>query len=125
RTGPNYASSVLQVNAGGRLIASNSTFAWSSLTLANVVNSGDLTGNGFDQTISVLAINADKLVNNRRFQAVNILAGSLSGVQTATLAPLGIDTQLTQRYVFNSSTGSFTVQAGATLNVSSGATVEA
>src|SRR5205814_2113405 len=95
----NIGTSSLQVNAGGQLLASNSTFAWSGLTLANVISSSDLTGNGFDQTISILAIDAAKLTNNLRFQDVVILGGSLSNGQTATLAPLGSDTQLSQRYV--------------------------
>jgi len=118
-----YGSSALQVGAGGHLTASNSTFAWSSMTLANgsILNSGDLTANGFDLPISVPAIDAPLLANNRRFQDVDILPGSLTSGQSVTLTPLGTDTTVNQRYVFNAATGTFTVQAGATLNVNGAA----
>src|SRR5207249_803295 len=103
----NLGSSLLQVNTGGHLMASNSTFHWSGLTLANVVDPGELTGNGFDQTVTILAVDADKLTNNFRFQQVVILGGTLS--KNATLQPLGSDTQATQQYLFNTTGGVLTV----------------
>ncbi len=118
-----YGNSALQVASGGRLTATNSTFAWSSLVLTtgSILNSGDITGNAFDQPITIPPVAASLLANNRRFQDIHI-SGNLNSGQTATLAPLGADTRLTQRYLFSSTV---TVQTGATLTVSSGASLVA
>src|SRR5205823_3842263 len=111
RAGQNWGSSALQVGAGGHLTASNSTFAWSGMTLANgsVLNSGDLTTNGFDLPLSVPISDIPLLANNRRFQNVNILASTLSSGPALTLGPIGTDTTVNLRYFF---IGSVTVQSG-------------
>src|SRR5262249_19043118 len=56
RTGSGVVSTI-SVAAGGHMTASNCTFAFSNVTLANgsVLNSGEITGNGFDTTLSVPA----------------------------------------------------------------------
>src|SRR5262249_36868872 len=60
------------------------------------------------------------LADNQSFQDIDFLTGSLNAGLTLTLNPLGTVTTANQRYVF---TAAFTVQAGATLNVGTGATV--
>ncbi|HXG10201.1 MAG TPA: cohesin domain-containing protein [Gemmataceae bacterium] len=106
----------LQVNPGGRLIASNSVFAWEQLNWADgsILNPTDLSGNGFDTAISLPALHVPKLANNRRFQDVGLLAGSLSSGQALNLDLLGTDTTVNMRYAFQ---GAFTVQSGAALTV--------
>jgi uncharacterized membrane protein YgdD (TMEM256/DUF423 family) len=125
-SGP-YNSSAIQVGAGGHLLAGNSTFAWSGLSLANgaILNSGDVTGNAFDQPITIPLADATLLANNLNFQDVNIQPGSLGAGQTATLSPLGTVTTANQRYVFTAATGLYSVQSGATLNVTAGTVMAA
>ncbi|HEX3151269.1 MAG TPA: Ig-like domain-containing protein [Gemmataceae bacterium] len=120
-------SSAFQIGSGGQLIAANSTFAWSGLSLANgsILNVGDITGNTFNQTITIPAIDATLLANNQSFQDVQIQPGSLSSGQVATLAPLGMVTAVNQRYIFTATTANFTVQSGAILNITDGAVVNA
>src|SRR5262249_44845723 len=95
---------------------------WSGLTLANgaILNNGDITGNTFNQTITIPLIDATPLANNLQFQDVEIQPGSLTSGQSATLSPIGTQTTANQRYVFDSATGLFTVAAGATLNITNG-----
>src|SRR5262249_17491184 len=106
--------SLLQVNAGATFTATGSTFQWSGLTLANTLGATDVTGNTFNQTISIAAINANKLVSNPGFQNVYVLGGTITSQQTATLGLLAPG----QIYLF---TGNLVVSAGATLNVNNGA----
>jgi hypothetical protein len=110
------STTFIQVNSGGHLTASNSTFALTSLTLAagSVLNAGDLVGDGFDLPIYVPALDIPLLASNRRFQNVNILAGSLVGGQTLALNLIGTDTSVNLVYVF---AAAFSVNSGATLNV--------
>src|SRR5207249_1176283 len=63
---------------------------------------------------------------NQAFQNVEIQPGNFAS-GTATLRPLGANTQLTQHYVFKAtpSTPTLTVQTGATLYIASGANVVA
>ena len=114
----------LLVNAGGHLSASNTTFDWDQVTLANgsVLNSGDLTSNIFGLTaastvLSVPATDVALLANNKAFQDVDINAGSLNSGQTAALNLMGTGTQVNLRYVFP---GAFEVKSGATLSVGDG-----
>jgi Bacterial Ig-like domain/Calx-beta domain len=122
-----WGSSAIQVNSAGHLTATGSTFAWSRLSLANGshLNSGDVTGNSFNQTITVPAIDVPLLANNAIFHDVNLQPGSLTGGQTLTLPLLGTVSTGSQRYVFTAATGSYAVQAGATLNIGTGAVVVA
>ena len=106
----NNGRSQLQVNAGGTFTATGSSFEWSGLTLANTLSATDVTGNTFNQPITIAVINADKLTDNTGFQYVYLLPGTLTSTQTATLAPLAAG----QVYVL---TLGLTVSAGATLNV--------
>jgi Bacterial Ig-like domain (group 3) len=113
---PSSSSAVIQVNSGGHLTASNGTFALDQLTLNNgsVLNPGDLTGDGFDQTITVPFSAVPLLTNNRRFQDVNIQNGTFPSPQTLALNAIGTDTTANLRFVF---IGGFTVASGATINV--------
>src|SRR5262249_49335132 len=113
------------VNSGGHFIASGSSFTFIQLYLHNgsLLKSGDIIGNAFNQTTFIPAIQAALLADNLVFNDVVIIPGSLSTGQVATLAPLGQSG--TQRYVFNSTTGNFTIQAGASLNVAPSANVVA
>src|SRR5205807_1905189 len=79
-----YTGSFIQVNSGGHLTAHTSTFAWSALALANgsVLGGTDITGNTFNQTITIPAADAALLANNRQFQDVEIQPGSLGAGQT-------------------------------------------
>jgi hypothetical protein len=98
-------------------MATGTTLSLTQLTFANgsVLKSTDITGSTFNTTVSLPAIHAASLVDNLVFQDVIILPGSLSNGQVATLAPLGQSG--TQRYIFNATTGNFTIGAGATLTI--------
>ena len=116
-------TSFLQVNSGGHLTATNSTFAWINFVLANgsVLNSGDLSNNIFTTTVSAPATDVPLLASNQSFQDIDLFSGSLNSGQTLSLVPIGTATTANQRYVF---TGAFTVNAGATLSVGTGANVQ-
>src|SRR5439155_640559 len=103
----------------GHLAASGCTFAWISFTLANgsVLNSGDLTGDAFDTTLSVPVTDVPLLTNNLRFQDVDV-SGPLPSGQAVTLGLMGTQTAANLRYVFPAG---FTVQANATLTFGTGA----
>jgi hypothetical protein len=120
---PNSNTSSIQINAGGHLTSTGSTFAWDYLSLANgsVLASGDITGNGFDTTLYVPAIDVPLLTNNLRFQDVNLNAGNLTSGQNVALNQMGTATTANLRYVLPA--GAFTVQGGATLSIGSGTTV--
>ena len=121
------AQASIQVNSGGHLTTANSTFGWAGLALANgsLLNPGDITGNTFNQTITVPATDVPLLADNASFQDIDIQPGSLTAGQTVTLPLLGTVTTGSQRYVFISGTGNFTVQAGATLNFANAVVVGA
>ena len=103
----------INVNSGGRLIASNSTFALSNLNFddASIMNAGDLSGNTFNQTISVPYNDVQYLANNASFHAIDINAGS---IDSGTLALNRIGSPANLSYVFP---GNFTVAPGATMTV--------
>jgi len=84
RTGTDYGGSFIQVNSNGELIASNSTFAWDQLSLANasILKSTDLSGNIFNLPIFLPATDVPLLSNNLSFEAVNLLAGNLTSGQS-------------------------------------------
>src|SRR5262249_32420413 len=82
-TNGNNNSQIL-VNAGGHFLASNCTFDWDNIVLANgvVFNNGDVTGNIFgltaaSTTLSLPGSDVPLLTNNKSFQDVAINAGSL------------------------------------------------
>src|SRR5262249_34844622 len=80
RSGGSGVTAFLTVASGGHLTATGCTFAWNSFNLNNgsVLNNGtEITGNGFDTTLFVPAIDVPLLTNNLRFNAVNINGGSL------------------------------------------------
>src|SRR5581483_5984310 len=113
----------IQVNSGGELSASNSTFTWNNLVLAagSKLTGTDLSNDTFATTLSVPAVDIPLLSNNQSFQDIDINANdSLPSGQTATLSQIGTVSTANLRYVFP---GPFTVQANATLNVGNGVSV--
>ena len=91
-SGGNYGSfTLLQVNSGGELIATNTTFSVNQLSLVNgsVLNSGDLTNDIFNLPIYVPFQDVALLANNQSFQDINIIAGTMTSGQTLSLIPIG------------------------------------
>jgi hypothetical protein len=115
-TTPSNSAGIIQVNSGGHLTASNSTFGIDQLNLnsGSILTSGDLSGDGFDLPLFVPFYAVPFLTNNRRFQDINILNGTLPAGQSLSLAAIGADTTANLRYVFPAG---FTVASGATINV--------
>ncbi len=109
------------VNDGGRFIASNSTFAVGTMTLANnvVFNPGDWSGNKFDRPIYVphkvipLLSAVGGGADNARFDEIHIATGTLT-TGTLDLRAIGTESTANLEYWFE---GGFTVATGATLNV--------
>jgi hypothetical protein len=112
----NNQVSLIQVNAGAHFTATDTIFAWDDLILANDSILGHITGNGFDTSLFVPAIDVPLLTDNLRFDAVNIDGGTLSG-QNVTLPVMGTQTSAHLYYDFSAS---FTVGSGATLNIAPG-----
>ena len=122
--------SFAQIQSGGRLTASGSTFgldvlAWDT---GSTLNNGDVTGNAFDATIYLPAAFAPRLATNDRFQDVNLNSNSPTG-SPLSLDPLGTVTTANQRYVIPGLTGyggsnsSFLIAGGATVDVGPGTSV--
>ena len=112
----------IYVNPHGELTATNSTFGIDKVYLAeqSTVSSTDLTDNVFNSAIYAPALTLPSLSPNQSFQEVDILPATLSSGQSVSLSPLGTVTTANQFYVFP---GLFTVGPGATLSMSSGASV--
>ena len=111
----------INVNGGGRFMATGSTFSTALMQLGNnvVFNAGDWAGNRFDlalylpYTVIPLLAAASGGSDNVRFQDIYINTGTLpSG--TLDLRAIGTETTANLHYTFN---GNFTVATGATLNV--------
>ena len=117
----------LTVVSGGHLIASDSTFAWDSLSLQNgsIFNAGDLSGSTFSGTtlyvpgsdIPLLA--GSNLTENVSFGNVDIISGSLTS-GTVNLGLMGSGSTASLRYVFESG---YTVESGASLSVANNVSV--
>ena len=117
----------MTVVSGGHLIASDSTFAWDSVSLQNgsVFNAGDLSGDTFSGTtvyvpgsdISLLA--GSNLTENVSFGNVDIISGSLTS-GTVNLGLMGSGSTASLRYVFESG---YTVESGASLSVANDVSV--
>ncbi len=114
----------INVNGGGRLIASGSTFSVSQMLLGNnvVFNAGDWAGNKFDTTLFVphtvipFLSAAGGGSDNARFQDIYINTGALAS-GTLDLRAIGTETTVNLKYIFN---GNFTVPTTTTLNVLAG-----
>ena len=113
-------TSFLSVAASGHLTASACDFAWINLSLNNssTLNSGDLTGDAFDTTLSVPAIDVPLLTNNLRFQDVDLNGETLLSGQSVSLGVMGTQTAANLRYVFPAA---FTINSGAALTFGTGA----
>ncbi len=107
-------TTVIQVNSGGHLTASNSTFTLTQLSLDNssVLNKGDWQGNVFDTPVFLPYNDVQYLGDNASFDDIDINAGTISS-GTLSFNQIGTNTS-NLRYVFP---GGFTVASGATLNV--------
>ena len=122
-SGGNYASfALLQVDSGGELTASTTTFSINELNLLNgsILNTGDLTNDTFNLPIYVPFQDVALLSNNESFQNVNIIAGTMASGQSLSLVPIGTVSTASLVYIFQ---GNFTVGTGATLTVGTGTSV--
>ena len=108
----NYGA-YININAGGQLIASKSTFALNGLNfdIASRMTAGNLSGDTFNQTITVPYYDVQYLAGNASFHAIDLSAGSLN---SGTLALNLIGASTNQSYVFPNN---FTIGSGATLSV--------
>ena len=122
-SGGDYASfALLQVDSGGELSASSTTFSINELNLVNgsILNTGDLTNDVFNLPIYVPFQDVALLANNQSFQDINIIAGTMASGQTLSLVPIGTVSTASLVYIFQ---GNFTVGTGATLTVGTGTSV--
>ena len=114
---PGVTGSQIVVNSGGHLTGTGNTFSASSTSINNgaILNTGDLTGNNFANTVLALpAIDVPLVTNNRQFAEVDLLAGTLPASTTLPLTLMGTTSTITLFYVF---VGNFTVASQATLTV--------
>ena len=121
--GNDASNTLIQVNSGGELIATGTTFSLNQLVLENgSINSAtDLTNDTFNLPLYVPALDIPLLANNQSFQAIEMPATTLSTGQSLSLNLIGTTSTANLVYVF---TGAFTIQAGATLSVSPNVKVE-
>ena len=93
-------NAAIQVAAGGHLTAGGSTFSLDNVSLAaaSTLNSGDMTGDVFNTTLTVPVTDVPLLTNNLSFNAVYVTGGLASG-QSVTLPLLGTQTTANQYYV--------------------------
>ena len=125
----NGYTSYLAVNSGGHLVASGSTFSVGQMTLNTgaVFNPGDLANNSFNLPLFLPAANVALLSaagggsDNKQFQDINILAGTLAAGSTLNLNAIGTVTTANLRYLFPNG---FTVANGAAVNVGAGVAVQ-
>ena len=111
----------VQVDAGGHLEASGTTFSIDNVAqdADSTLAAGDLTTNVFNTTVTVPVTDVSLLTNNLSFAAVN-LTGGLTSKQSVTLNPLGTGTTVGQYYSIPSS---LSVASTATLTIGTGATL--
>ena len=121
RNGGASEDTTIQVANGAHLTATGSTFSIDNVTLAagSLLNTGDMTTDAFNTTLTVPVTDVSLLTNNQSFNAVDVTGGLSSG-QSVTLAPLGTLTTTGQTY---SLIGGLTVASNATLTIGTGATV--
>jgi hypothetical protein len=122
--GGNYTQ--VAVNAGGHLKASNSSFEIGSVNLADsaVFNAGDLSGNAFDTTLVIPAVDVQYLSgagnNNLRFQSIDLQPDTVLSGQAVALNAIGTQTTAHLNYVLP---GGFTVALGGSVSVGAGVPV--
>ncbi|WP_182867330.1 cohesin domain-containing protein [Rhodopirellula sp. JC639] len=112
----------INVAAGGAFKATDSTFDWDAINLAEGSVIGDgatpwVLRNEFTQPISVPyqhLQDASRLSDNLRFEDIEILGGSLPSGETLNLNQIGTSTSVDLRYVFPSG---FEVEQNASLSV--------
>ena len=121
--GNDASNTLIQVNSGGELTATGTTFSLNQLVLENgsILSATDLTNDTFNLPLYVPALDIPLLANNQSFQAIEIPATTLSTGQSLSLNLIGTTSTANLVYVF---TGAFTIQAGATLSVSPNVKVE-
>ena len=102
----------VDVNAGGRLVATNTLFELPVLSFVedSVFNAGDLTGNTFKTTLVTPVKVVPLLDDNKQFQVVQVRGGTLS--TDMSFKALGTATTVGMYFQF---IGNFTVAAGATM----------
>ena len=121
----NSTSTALIVNNGGHLHATNSTFAYSYLSLGAtaVFTPGDLANDAFNLPIYVPSADVALLsaagggADNQQFQAINVTSDVAAGA-TVNFNPIGTVSQTSLSYVFPNSQA-----VAGTLNVAAGVKV--
>ena len=113
---------LLQVDSGGELTATSSTFSLSELNLVtgSLLTSDDLTNDVFNLPIYVPFQDISLLSDNQSFQDIYIIGGTMASGQTLTLDPIGTKSTASLVYIID---GNFTVGTGATLTVVTGTSV--
>lgn len=114
---------IIDVQAGGRFVAKNNTFALTNVNLSSsaVIAATDIDGNAFDSTLTLGLGTVARLSaaqggrDNLRFRDINIQGGNLTS-GTVNLTLIGTETANNLRYVFPAP---LTINAGATLNIAS------
>ena len=115
----NAEDTYLQVNTGGQLTASGSTFSLDNLYLdaGSLLNAGDITNNVFNTLLWTPVSDVPLLTDNQSFSGV-FLTGNLVSGQSVSLAPMGTQTTAGLYYVIEYN---MTVESGATLTIGTGA----
>ena len=116
RIGNNDDSSRVAAMPGGRLRATNTSFAWDyvSWEYGSVLDVGDMSGNRFETPVWSTVQQVAALVDSQRLGEVNLRPGEMLAGETAELNLIGGDGVANTRYVV---TGELTIQEGATLTV--------
>ncbi len=118
----NYTA--IDINSGGELQASKSTFGFSEVVLADgcIFKTGDLTDNIFNTTLHTPLLDVPLLTNNKSFNTVLINPNdSVPSGQTLTLPLMGTASTTNLLYVVQSGQpGTLAVDTGAALNVAPG-----
>ena len=115
------SSTFITVNAGGRMIASDTGFLITTVTLdhGSMLSAGNLTENQFITNLRVPGSFVPFLETNRQFTTVSVLGGTI--VEDVTWNPLGTDTTVGMRYLIE---GSLTIDDDATLTITAGTSVD-
>ena len=123
RAGSYESFTLLQVDSGGELIATSTTFSVNELNLVNgsIMNTGDLTNDVFNLPIYVPFQDiAPCWPTTRASRTSTSSPGAMASGQALSLVPIGTVSTANLVYIFS---GNFTVGTGATLSVGTGTSV--
>ena len=100
---PGVTGSSISVASGGHLTGTGNNIAPSatSINAGAILNSGDLTGNNFANTVLALpATDVPLVTNNTQFAEVDLIAGTVPAGTNVTLTAMGTTSSITLFYVF-------------------------